>query len=57
MQIPIALAELIPGILLIIGVFSRLGSAVAFNSYARGNISYVKGAQSLTGDGGSRIGS
>jgi len=51
MQIPIALAELIPGILLVIGVLSRL-SASLISIIMLGAIFHVKGAQSLTGDGG-----
>ena len=51
MQIPVALAELVPGILLIIGVFSRL-SASLLSIIMLGAIFHVKGAQSLTGDGG-----
>ena len=51
MQIPIAMAEMIPGILLIIGVFSRL-SASLLSIIMLGAIFHVKGAQSLTGDGG-----
>ncbi|QLH07928.1 DoxX family protein [Nitrosopumilus ureiphilus] len=51
MQIPIALAELIPGILLVFGVLSRL-STVLISIIMLGAIFYVKGAQSLTGDGG-----
>ena len=51
MQIPIALAELIPGILLVFGVFSRL-SASLLCIIMLGAIFHVKGAQSLTGDGG-----
>ncbi|MGI9566810.1 MAG: DoxX family protein [Nitrosopumilus sp.] len=51
MQIPIALAELIPGILLIVGVLSRL-SASMLSIIMLGAIFHVKGAQSLTGDGG-----
>jgi len=54
MQIPIALAELIPGILLIVGVFSRL-SASLLSIVMLGAIFHVKGAQSLTGDGGIEI--
>jgi putative oxidoreductase len=54
MQIPIALAELVPGILLIIGVFSRL-SASLLSIIMLGAIFHVKGAQSLTGDGGVEI--
>ena len=51
MQIPIALAELVPGILLLIGVFSRM-SASLLSIIMLGAIFHVKGAQSLTGDGG-----
>ena len=51
MQIPIALAELIPGILLIVGVLSRL-SASLLAIIMLGAIFVVKAAQSLTGDGG-----
>ena len=51
MQIPIALAEVVPGILLIIGVFSRLSSAL-LSIIMIGAIFHVKGAQSLTGDSG-----
>ena len=54
MQIPIALAELIPGILLIIGVLSRI-SASLLSIIMIGAIFIVKEAQSLTGDGGYRI--
>ena len=50
-QFPIALAEVIPGILLISGVFSRLSAAV-ISAIMVGAIFYLKGAQSLTGDGG-----
>ncbi len=51
MQIPIALAELVPGILLIIGVLSRL-SVSLLSIIMLGAIFHVKGAQSLTGDMG-----
>ncbi len=51
MQIPIALAELIPGIFLILGIISRL-SAVIITIIMLGAIFLVKGAQSLTGDKG-----
>ena len=54
MQIPIALAELIPGIFLVFGVLSRL-SAVLISVIMLGAIFYVKGAQSLTGDKGVEI--
>lgn len=51
MQIPIALAELIPGVFLILGIFSRL-SSVTITMIMLGAIFLVKGAQSLTGDKG-----
>ena len=51
MQIPIALAELVPGILIIIGVLSRL-SASLISIIRLGAIFLVKGAQSITGKGG-----
>ena len=51
MQIPIALAEVVPGILLIVGVLSRLSSAL-LSIIMIGAIFHVKGAQSLTGDSG-----
>jgi len=51
MQIPIALAELVSGILLIIGVLSRL-SVSLLSIIILGAIFHVKGAQSLTGDMG-----
>ena len=51
MQIPIALAELIPGILLIIGVLSRLSTSL-LSIIMLGAIVHVKGAQSLTGEMG-----
>ncbi|KAF6247717.1 DoxX family protein [Nitrosopumilus sp. b3] len=54
MQIPIALAELVPGILLIFGVLSRFSSAL-ISIIMLGAIFLVKGAQSLTGDKGVEI--
>jgi putative oxidoreductase len=51
MQIPIALAELIPGILLIVGMLSRL-SASLISIIMLGAIFMVKGASSITGKGG-----
>lgn len=51
LQIPIALAELIPGILLIIGVLSRL-SAAMISIIMVGAIFMIKGASSITGKGG-----
>ena len=51
MQIPIALAETVPGILLILGVLTRI-SASLLSVVMLGAIFYVKGASSITGDGG-----
>jgi len=51
MQIPLALAELVPGILLIMGVLSRL-SASLISTIMLGAIFMVKGASSITGKGG-----
>ncbi len=50
-QIPIALAELVPGILLVIGVLTRL-SASLISIIMLGAIFMVKGASSITGKGG-----
>lgn len=54
MQFPIALAEFVPGVLLIIGGLTRI-SAVILSVVMLGAIFVVKGAQSLTGDGGVEI--
>ena len=51
MQIPIALAETVPGILLLIGVFTRL-SASLLSIVMLGAFFYVKQAGSLTGERG-----
>ena len=51
MQIPIALAELVPGILLLIGILTRI-SASLLSIVMLGAIFYVKQAGSLTGDRG-----
>ena len=51
MQIPIALAELIPGILLVFGVLSRI-SASLISIIMLGAIFMVKGASAITGKGG-----
>ena len=51
MQIPIALAELVPGILLIVGVLTRISSSV-LSMVMLGAIFHVKGASAITGDGG-----
>ncbi|MDF2421735.1 MAG: DoxX family protein [Nitrosopumilus sp.] len=54
LQIPIALAELIPGILIIIGVLSRLSASI-ISIVMLGAIFIVKGASSITGKGGIEI--
>lgn len=54
MQIPIALAELVSGILLIIGVLTRL-SASMIAIIMLGAIFVVKEASNLTGNGGYAI--
>ena len=51
MQIPIALAEVVPGILLIIGVLSRFSGALIAIIMV-GAIFHVKGAESMIGDKG-----
>ena len=51
MQIPIALAEVISGILLIIGVLTRI-SASLIAIIMLGAVFYVKQASNLTGSGG-----
>ena len=51
MQIPIALAELIPGILLIVGVLTRISSSL-LSIIMLGAIFHVKGASNLMGQGG-----
>ena len=51
MQIPIALAELIPGILLIVGVLTRI-SASMLSIVMLGAIFYVKQASNITGERG-----
>ena len=50
MQMLIALAEIIPGIVLIIGVLSRVAASIIAIIMV-GAIFHVKGAGSLTGDG------
>ncbi len=51
MQIPIALAETIGGIFLIVGVLSRISSSI-LSIIMLGAIFHVKGASNLTGEGG-----
>ena len=51
MQIPIALAETVPGILLIFVVLTRI-SASLLSVIMLGAIVYVRGASAITGDGG-----
>ena len=54
MQIPIALAESVSGILLIIGVLTRISSSI-LSINMLGAIFYVKHAASLTGERGYEI--
>jgi len=54
LQIPLALAETIGGILLIIGVLSRISSSI-LSIIILGAIFHVKGASNLTGEGGYAI--
>ncbi len=54
MQIPIALAETVSGILLIVGVFTRISASV-LSIVMLGAIFYVKQASNLTGEGGFEI--
>ena len=54
MQIPIALAEMVPGILLLIGICTRM-SASLLSIIMLGAIFYVKQAGSLTGERGFEI--
>lgn len=54
MQIPIALAELVPGILLIVGVLTRISSSILAIDML-GAIFYVKHAANLTGERGYEI--
>ncbi|MBM2818763.1 MAG: DoxX family protein [Nitrosarchaeum sp.] len=51
MQIPIALAELIPGVLLIIGGLTRISSSL-LSVVILGAIFVAKGAASFSGRGG-----
>lgn len=51
MQVPLALAELIPGILIVLGILCRL-SASLITIIMLGAIFLVKGAQSITGEKG-----
>ena len=54
MQIPIALAELVSGTFLLVGVLSRI-SASLLSIIMLGAIFHVKGASNLTGEGGYQI--
>ena len=54
MQIPIALAETVSGILLIIGILTRISSSI-LSIIMLGAIFYVKHAASLTGERGYEI--
>ena len=51
LSIIIALAEVIPGILLIIGILNRISASI-ISMVMLGAIFHVKGAQSITGDKG-----
>lgn len=51
MQMLIALAEVVPGILLIVGVLTRISASV-LSVIMVGAIFHVKSAASITGDGG-----
>jgi len=51
LQIPIALAETIAGILLIVGVLSRISSSI-LSIIMLGAIFHVKGTSNLVGEGG-----
>ena len=54
MQFPLALAEFVPGVLLIIGGLTRISAAV-LSMVMLGAIFVVKEAKSLTGQGGFEI--
>ena len=54
MQIPILLAELVAGALLLVGVLTRI-SASLLSIIALGAIFYIKKASNLTGEGGYQI--
>lgn len=54
MQVPVALGELVPGILLLIGVLTRFSSGL-LTIYMLGAIFLVKGAQAFSGDGGTEF--
>lgn len=54
MQFPIALAEFIPGVLLILGVLTRI-SAALLSVIMLGAIFVVKGTQSFIGKGGTEF--
>ncbi len=54
MQIPIALAETIGGIVLIVGVLSRISTSILC-IISLGAIFHVKGASNLVGEGGYAI--
>ena len=54
MQVPIALAEIVPGVLLIIGVLSRISSSL-LAIIGLGAIFHVKHAANLTGQGAYEI--
>lgn len=51
MQIPVALGEVVPGVLLLIGVLTRISSGL-LAIYMLGAIFMVKGATAFSGQGG-----
>ena len=54
MQFPIALAEFVPGVLLILGGLTRI-SAIILSIVMLGAIFVVKGAEKFTGQGGTEL--
>lgn len=54
MQVPLGLGELVPGILLLAGVLTRMSSGL-LSIYMLGAIFLVKEAQSFTGDSGTEF--
>jgi len=54
MQFPIALAEFVPGVLLILGGMTRISAAI-LSAVMLGAIFVVKGAEKFTGQGGTEL--
>lgn len=54
MQFPIALAEFVPGVLLILGGLTRISAAI-LSAVMLGAIFVVKGAEKFTGQGGTEL--